>query len=245
LAFWLALQFLTVFPVPKTGVASPGKLAASLMFFPVVGAIIGLILLAAYWVMSWVLPPAVISVALVIIMAVITGAHHLDGLADSCDGLVSGRTAEERLKIMSGPGIGAFGIVGACLLLLLKVTALNAIAYPLVLLLMPVLGRWVAVLAIYAFPYVRAEGMGAPYKQGIRGYQVAVATVVTLAAAAVLWLEGIIVMVLTGGIACGFAVLIKSRLGGLTGDSYGALIEVTEVAALVLVLLIQGLAGII
>ncbi|MEW6141788.1 MAG: adenosylcobinamide-GDP ribazoletransferase [Chloroflexota bacterium] len=237
MSFWLALQFLTIIPVPKTGEVDASKLGASLSCFPVVGLLLGFILFGLDWGLSYLFPPGVTAAVIVLVLAVLNGGHHLDGLADTCDGLVSGKTPDERLELMTRSGIGAFGATGICVILLLKFAALYSVGDRAAVLLMPVLSRWVVVGAILVFPYARASGMGTPYKQGVRWYHFLIATVIALAASlATFWLAGIAIMLLVWAIAYGVAALLKSKLGGLTGDSYGAIIEVSEVLILVLVI---------
>lgn len=240
MSFWPALQFLTIIPTPG-GRMDAGKLADSLASFPLVGLLLGLILFVIDRGFSW-LPPAVVAGLVVLALAVLTGGHHLDGLADTCDGLVSGKTAEERLALMTRSGIGAFGAAGVCLVLLLKFAALSSIDGGTPVVLMPVLGRWVVVGVILIFPYARASGMGTPYKQGVRWHHLVIATVIALAASLVAYrLSGIVIMLVVWAIACGAAAVVKSKLGGLTGDSYGALIELSEVTALVSIMAVERL----
>jgi len=240
MSFWLALQFLTIIPAPKTGEVDAEKLGASLSCFPAVGLLLGFILFGLDWGLSYLLPPGVTAAVMVLALAVLSGGHHLDGLADTCDGLVSGKTPDERLELMAKSGIGAFGIAGVCLILLLKFAALDSVGDRAALFLMPVLGRWVVVGAIISFPYARASGMGTPYKQGVRWYHFAIATAIATAASlATFWLAGIAIMLFVWAIAYGIAALLKSKLGGLTGDSYGAIIEVSEVLVLVMVIVLM------
>lgn len=237
MSFWLALQFLTIIPVPKTGEINAGKMGASLSCFPAVGLLLGFILFGLDWGLSYLLPSGITAALIVLALAVLSGGHHLDGLADTCDGLVSGKTPEERLELMTGSGIGAFGITGVCLILLLKFVAIDSVSDRAALFLMPVLSRWVVVGTVISFPYARASGMGTAYKQGVRWYHFAIATAIALAASlASFWLFGIAIMLLVWVIAYGIAALLKSKLGGLTGDSYGAVIEVSEVLVLILVI---------
>ncbi len=242
MSFWLALQFLTIIPTPKISVVDAGKLGASLAYFPAVGLLLGFILFGLDHVLGYVLTPAVVAALLVLTLAVLSGGHHLDGLADTCDGLVSGRTPEERLELITRSGIGAFGAAGIGIILLLKFAAVYSVGDRTALFLMPVLSRWAVVGTIFAFPYARASGLGAPYKQGVRWQHLLIATVIALVASlAAFWLMGLAVMLFVWAIICGIAALLKSKLGGLTGDSYGAIVEVSEVMVVVLVMVIERL----
>jgi adenosylcobinamide-GDP ribazoletransferase len=234
---FFALQFLTIAPPLVRRPPRPADLGAADAFFPAVGLAIGCALAGLDAVLSGLAAPHVRDVLLVGALATITGALHLDGLADSFDGLFGGGDAASRLAVMRDPRVGAYGVVALVCLLLLKVAALGALAGQarvLALVLAPCLGRWAIVQATWSFPYARPEGLGRGFKDGLRGGHVAVAALTALAAAA--WLIG------PGGAAL-FAVTVAfvwaagmamvGRLGGLTGDTYGALCEVVETGVLV------------
>ncbi len=233
-----ALRFLTVFPVPgkdRTGSVNIGK---SQPFFPVVGIIIGLILIFANWLLRYILPVSVRVVLLTIMSTVINGSLHLDGFIDTCDGLAGHKTPEERLKIMKDPHVGAFGVAGGILLILLKYVSLSSQSVFILtraLLLSPVLSRWAMVYAIYAFPSARTEGLGKAFKDGATGSGFIIATVITLAAVAISGgPAGLIIFAGVLGIVYIFAGFLKTKFGGLNGDSYGAINEVAEVSVFIL-----------
>jgi adenosylcobinamide-GDP ribazoletransferase len=195
LGFLIAIQFLTIFPVARLE-NDPDKCGTSLSYFPLVGLILGGILFGAYYGLSYIIPFSVTGALLIAIQVIMTGAHHIDGLMDTFDALVIGKTGEQRLAIMSDGKVGAFGIVAAILLLIIKYVSLIAVPAMLpALLLMPVLSRWSIVAMIYIFPYARAAGSGKPFKQGARWYRVIAATVVTTAIAFLLlnW-QGLLLM---------------------------------------------------
>ena len=145
---------------------------------------------------------------------------------------------------------GAFGIIGVVLLLLVKYVALNSVPESLLmitLVLMPVVGRWAMVYAVFAYPYARPEGLGKEFKQVASWQRFTIATVITLATAIVLvWLADIAYFYLAGlaimfgiwVIIVGMAAYLKRKFSGLTGDTYGAINEVVEVGVLILVTLI-------
>ncbi len=123
--FLAALQFLTTIPTPHiTREEEFGKSAA---YFPVVGLIIGLILAGANWLLAFILPAPVANVLIIVLLVILTGAMHLDGLADTCDGIAGHKPVEERWRVMHDSRSGAFGIVGVALLLLVKYVSLNNI----------------------------------------------------------------------------------------------------------------------
>jgi adenosylcobinamide-GDP ribazoletransferase len=239
MGFWAALQFLTIFPTPlrrKVTARTPGQ---SLLYFPLVGLMLGGILLGLHYGLILVLPSSVVNALLIIALAILTGAHHLDGFIDTCDGVIAGKTRKERLSIMSDTKVGTFGIVGVVLLLLLKYVSLSASPILPALLLMPTLSRWAMVSIIFTFPYAKRSGMGLAFKQGATWQRLTIATVISLiVAVALLKLWGLVLMAALWLIAFGIASYFRSRLGGLTGDNYGAINELAEVLVLLLLILI-------
>ena len=161
---------------------------------------------------------------------------------DTCDGLFGGFTRERRLEIMRDPRVGSFGVAGGAGILVLKYGALVSLLGPGVfgadwswsLLLFPMLSRWSMVVALAAFPYVRSPGLGSPFHEGGAGWPTAAAGATALAAAVILGGAG------GGGLLAGATAaawllgrVMTSKLGGLTGDTYGAINEVVEALALV------------
>lgn len=240
MGFWAALQFSTIFPTPLKHEVSAETYGQSLPYFPLVGLILGAILLGLYYGLSFILPPTVITALLIIALVILTGSHHLDGFIDTCDGIFAGKSKKERLAIMSDTRVGAFGIVGVVLLLLLKYASLLSVSRMLpALLLMPALSRWTMVSMIFTYPYAKKSGMGLSFKQGATWQRLAVATsIALLVAVALLGWWGLVLMAVLWFIAFGIAGYFRSRLGGLTGDNYGAINEISEVLVLVLLILI-------
>lgn len=242
MGFWAALQFLTIFPTPCRDKVTAKATGQSLSYFPVIGLILGAVLLGLYHGLSFVLPSSVICAILIIALVILTGAHHLDGFIDTCDGLVVGRTREERLAIMSDSKVGAFGIVGVVVLLLLKYVSLSSAPVLQAFLLMPVISRWAMVSVIFAFPYAKRSGMGLAFKQGAIWQRLAVATAISLViTTALLKWWGLVMMTVIWLVIFGIASLFRSRLGGLTGDNYGAVNEIAEVLVLLLLVVIWRL----
>jgi len=181
---------------------------------------------------------------------VISGALHLDGFVDTCDGIAGHKTVEERWRIMHDSRAGAFGIVGVFLLLLVKYVSLNSVPETLLaatLVLMPVVSRWAMVYAIFAYPYARPEGFGKVFKQGANWQRFTIATIITLAAAiglarlanmAYFYLAGLVIMVGIWVMVVAMVAYLKRKFSGLTGDTYGAINEVAEVGVLILVSLL-------
>ncbi len=239
--FLAAIQFLTLLPVKRS--FSAEQVGRSSVFFPVVGLLIGLILAGLNWGLGYVLPAAVVNVLLVVVLAVLSGGLHLDGLADTLDGMAGHRSTEERLTIMKDSRIGGFGAIGLALFLLVEYVTLNSIPgsakLPL-LILAPVISRWTMVNSIYWYPYARPSGLGKAFKEAVKASHFVIATLVSLALAAVLfkW-AGVIIMAGAWLAATMTACHFKSRLRGLTGDTYGAINEIVLVVVLIITLLLS------
>jgi adenosylcobinamide-GDP ribazoletransferase len=242
LSFLAALRFLTIIPLPGRREVSPEEVGRSITYFPLIGVIIGLILVGLNWLLGLALPSALINMLLVVSLAAISGGLHLDGLVDTCDGMGGGKTAEERWQVMHDSRAGAFGIIGVCCLLLVKYVSLNAVPTSWLmptLVLMPVVSRWAMVYAVFAYPYAKPSGLGKVFKQGASWSRFTVATVITLAVAVILaQLQGLVIVFSIWVIVMAMAVYLKGKFGGLTGDTYGAINEVAEVLVLILVCLL-------
>jgi adenosylcobinamide-GDP ribazoletransferase len=187
--------------------------------------------------------PANLTAALLVaVWAGVTGLLHLDGFMDSCVGVLPPRSPERRLEIMKDSRVGAFGVVGVILLLLLKYSALAALppAYAwTTFITVPTLARWAMTWQMAHYPLARAEGVSVFFKAGLGWPQIVGATILALvvAAAALTWL-GIVLLVITWLVTILMARFAMARLTGLTGDIYGATCEVIEVALLVIVVVI-------
>lgn len=240
-AFLAALQFLTIAPALVRRPFTGPELGRAVAFFPLVGLLLGAALLGIDQGLALVFPRGVVSALVLVAWVVLTGALHLDGFLDTCDGLFGGRMPEDRLRILRDPRIGAFGAAGGVLLLLVKYQALAALgAYATALLLAPTLGRWGMAVAVVLFPYARTDGLGSAIKEHARKWQVLLATVVV--PAVVYYLGGWTGLLLLLGcavftwLAARFAL---RRLPGLTGDLYGALCELLEILVLLTMVAVE------
>ena len=250
MSFLAALQFLTSIPIPGKRELSPEQLGRATAYFPVVGLIIGLVLACLNWLLGLILPPAVVNALLIVALVILTGALHLDGLADTCDGIAGHKTVEERWKVMRDSRTGAFGVVGIVLLLLVKYVTLNNIPpvfMTAVLIFMPVVSRWAMVYAIYVYRYARPSGLGTAFKQATRWPQFTAATVITFAVAFALFpwfsLAGLLIIAGILIITTALAFYFKYKFAGLTGDTYGAIDEVAEVMTLLVAIPIFNYVG--
>jgi adenosylcobinamide-GDP ribazoletransferase len=232
-----ALQFLTIVPPVVRRAPRADDLGRSESFFPMIGLLLGASVAAADHLLAPVVPPLVRDVVAVSLLAILTGALHLDGVVDTFDGLFMGTSPARRLEIMRDPRAGSYGVVAVTLLLALKVAALATVPPMLrapALILAPCLGRWGIVLATCAFPYARPEGMGRQFKDSIRFSHVAVAALVALVTAGSLaGAGGVLVWLGVSAVVVAAGRIIAGRLGGLSGDVYGAICESVEAGVLI------------
>jgi adenosylcobinamide-GDP ribazoletransferase len=229
----LAVQFLTILPPIVRRSPSPADLARAEVFFPLVGALVGLGLatLDALLVSVFSLP---LRCGLVIAaMAAITGALHLDGVIDTFDGIFAGGGTEQRLAIMRDPRAGAFGVVAVVTLLLLQYTALISLEGTIrtvALVLGPCFGRWAIVQATSCFDYARPSGLGRDFTNALTPRHAMLAWVLT---AVIAWAAsgtvGLAMFGLVLVVVHAAAAWMASRLGGLTGDTYGTLCELAQI----------------
>lgn len=231
-----AIGFLTVVPVGRRCEPKEGEWGRAVVWFPVVGLLIGLVLAGVDW-CGRSLWDAHVAAALVVGTAVVvTGGLHLDGLMDTADGLFSWQSRERMLEIMRDPRSGALGVAAGATALLVKFACLGHLAgaeHWRVIAAAPVMGRVAMVSAVALFPYARESGTGARFAAEV-GVRHAVGAMIFGAALAVglLRLEGLAVFgaALALAVVCG--AYVGRRVGGLTGDVYGAVNEVVEVLAL-------------
>ncbi len=230
----VAFAFLTRLPV-GFGKAQDSDVGHAIAFFPVVGLALGVALVAAAWLVS-ALPPTLAAVGLVALLAGATGGLHLDGLADVFDGLGGSHGDRERmLAIMRDSRIGAHGALALVLVVLAKVFALSVLLQRselLPVLLFPAVARWAVVPLIVALPYVREVGLGKTFNDRGSAAEVAWATAVIVSMLLAAGSRTLLPAGAAFAVALGFAVWMRRRLGGLTGDVYGATIELAEVAFL-------------
>ena len=244
-AFALALQLLTRLPVPSSSLPPrPEELGLSVLFFPAVGLLIGALLAGLHTVL-WLVDPGVLAALVLAAWVLLTGGLHLDGLADTADAWIGGQGHRDRtLAIMKDSRSGPIAIVAVVLVLLAKFAALQALLAGdarAILLLAPVLGRMAIVLLLITTPYVRPDGLGAPYASylprlscGLLVLLIAAATVAVLE-----WQGGALLAALGVGFV-GWRHGLMVRLGGTTGDTLGAACELAEtITLLTLALLVE------
>lgn len=233
--FLKALSLMTTVPCrPRWDDGAPDGRAMA--WYPVVGLVVGLPP-AAVWLLLRGAGPRheLLAGALVLLSwVVITGALHLDGWSDCCDGLLASVGRERRLEILKDPRLGSFGGTGLVLLLLLKLAAIRALGGVAALLVAPVLARWVVVLLARTWPSARPGGLGDRMREGLGARELGSATVTALFVALAAGPLGVLAVPAALAAGLGFARFAAGRLGGLTGDCYGASIELVELVVLLL-----------
>ncbi len=236
----IAFQFLTVLPL-KICVEIKGEdYGKSLVYFPAVGMVIG-VTLSAISLCCGFLPVPVLGVIVLIFSTFLTGALHLDGFADTCDGFYGSRTREETLRIMRDSRVGVMGVVGVILLLLLKFALIIGIPRDILwqsLITMCCLARWTQATGCL-LPYARNEGKAGLFIKYARKKDIIIGGIFTIIIFSALFgLKGIIIFFSSLIPALIFICHAKSKIGGMTGDTIGAVSEITEVSTLFSILIV-------
>ncbi|MFQ6111117.1 MAG: adenosylcobinamide-GDP ribazoletransferase [Nitrospinota bacterium] len=236
-----AISFLTILPLSRgedAGEMDLGALSPAVGFFPLVGILLGGILLLFDLALSSLVPPPALDALILILLVFLTGGLHLDGLADTVDGLSGGSTREERLRLMKDSRLGALGAAALVLALLAKYGALRGLSPGMRgwgILLFPALSRWSMSLLCWRSTYARAEGgTGRAFTEGVRGKDFLLATVfcLPLSLVGLGLMRAIFILVALAAGALLFESFTRRRLGGSTGDTYGAANEGGEILAL-------------
>lgn len=235
--FLAALQFLTVTPPILRRAFSAQEMGRAVGWYPLVGLLLGLVLVGATALLDRFFPPPVSAALTLTLWVALTGALHIDGFLDACDGLLGGAAPERRLEIMRDHHIGAFAFAGGALLFLLKFSALLALPgtgwQVAALTVAPMLGRCAMSLALIGFPYARSAGLGAEIKSQVNWQQVALACTTAIVAAFFFaqW-RGLIAIAVASLALLTIVWFTLRRVPGLTGDIYGAICELVELAVL-------------
>lgn len=235
--FSIALQFLTIFPVKITAKIEDADFDRALFFFPIVGILIGLVL-SVIVILFGFLPGEVLSVCIVAASIFLTGGIHLDGFIDTCDGFYGNRPKKEILEIMRDSRVGAMGVIGAVVLLLLKfVLIANLPRFFLckTLVMAMAFSRWAQALACFASHYAREKGKAEFFIKYAAKKDVILGAVVTFCLfflmaglkSALIFFPAFFMVLL-------FIKYIKKRISGMTGDTIGAISEASEIVVLLL-----------
>ncbi len=239
--FITALQFLTAVTVKKDHPIEEGDLAKSMVYFPLIGFLIGVILVYADKVFTFiVLPQNIANLLLIVIMLLVTRALHIDGLADTLDGLMGGHDDTTRLAIMKDSRLGTAGVLGIVCVLSLKYLSLNDLYNSdkiVALLTAPALARWSQTFMAFGTNYGREHGMGKAFVGHLRTNSFAVVSSIAVGLTAFVIVRGDVrSVVLFFSLIVGVVLIsylgrryLVRKLGGITGDAIGAISELNEV----------------
>ena len=252
--FLWSIKFLTVLPIDRRNRFTPVNIGTAMVWFPAVGLLVGAFLIAVYFLLIKWFPSSVADALILVVYIIITGGLHLDGLADSCDGIFGGYNKEKRLEIMRQSTIGTFGVLGLICTLGIKYICLHSLIYEEVawtnlfvragslwvsqkgtaLLLMPAIGRWTQVLAAALSAYARKEeGVGKVFIDNVRLRHAIYSAIFPIVP---LWffcrINGLMFFAIVTFVALLVIQYIKGKIGGMTGDTLGAINEISEVVFL-------------
>jgi len=227
--FALAFSMLTTLPFFKVHDFFKGINGFAVMFYPLVGFILGGILYALFLVLQPYIPSTHLHILLFALWVLITGALHLDGLSDATDALFVSK--ERAVEVMKDPHVGAMGMTFTGVFLILKASALVSIDALFLLPLVLMLARFNVVLAIYFFPYIRENGMSSLAKAEFTSTQLIVSSLIVLSAC-FLFPNAFSLLIISLFSLLFFKVWFTSRFGGFSGDLYGFMIEGTELILL-------------
>lgn len=239
-----AVEFLTIFTVSRKHDVTEGDLAKSVVYFPMVGFLIGVILNYSDKALAWTVPPTIANALLLIMLVLITRALHIDGLADTLDGIMGGHDRMSRLEIMKDSRLGTAGALGIVLLLLVKYLCFNNLFdndKASALLIAPMLGRWSQILMVFRANYGREQGMGSAFVGHLRSSGMIATSAVALGLA--VFVSGIWAAILIASVAL-FTIVCRwylvRKLGGVTGDAIGAVSELNEALTLLLFVILSN-----
>lgn len=227
-----AIAFLTVIPV-ATG--APGERLGR-AYFPAIGALLGLVAGVCFALVAAVTTSLVAAVAATSVLVAVTGALHLDGVADSADGLFGGSDVARRLEVMRDPRVGSFGLVAVVLVLLGEVAALASMSPSRAIVALVIAGAIsrLALLAMIAtLPYVRQAGLGVAAGGPHLPFDLVLGSAIAALVCLLDWRRGLAAVLIAALIALGVRAVARWRIGGATGDVYGATAELTQLGVLI------------
>lgn len=247
--FFIAIQFLTIIPLPFSVRCEEKDLGRSLSFFPLAGLTLGALLVGVQYPLSALLPRGVVDLLLITALAVITGVLHLDGVADVCDGLAARGGRERFLEVMKDSRTGAAGAVGLILVLLLKYQALLHVPDDMkrqALFCFPMMGRFAMAQMTVGSRNARSKGLGTSFLGGAGWLQMLVATLTALAGAALLvGIRGVWLFVASYLMTWTLKAWFQRKIGGVTGDVIGCAGELNEILCLLMLVALSGKEGIL
>jgi adenosylcobinamide-GDP ribazoletransferase len=225
--FISAVQFITILPLGKTASFEPEKM---IPFFPFVGILLGLLVAGfdAIAVRFW--TPPVVALLDIILLAVLTGAFHIDGLADTADGLLGPRPRNEALQIMKDSRIGTMGVVAILFGLALKWGGIASLSYhrSIFLIIVPAYARAAILFGMRALPYGRPEGTGKPFFHEKLSWRRFGGLLLPIGLSVPLGIKALWLNLAFAIIIASILFFYKKRIGCITGDMLGAMTELTE-----------------
>lgn len=240
--FFIALQFLTILPVKLRQEVKNEDFGRSLVYFPLVGLLIGMVLSLSALLFSP-LPPNLRAAMILIISIIVTGGIHLEGFSDTCDGFYGNNSKEKILEVMRDSHIGTMGAIGVVSILLLKFSLIASLSEDVLwkaLILMAIASRCAQVAACRGASYARQEGKAKYFVEYATRKALSISFLFTLVLFCLFFrLKGLVIFFALVLSFIFFLRYIKKRIGGVTGDTIGALSELIEVLVLLLVFLIR------
>lgn len=238
-----AISFLSLVALGKDN-PKVEELGTSTRYFPLVGLLFGLVLAGSAVLLQLIFPHRVVSAILLIILPALSGGLHLDALADTADGLLGGWSRADSLRIMKDSAVGVFGAAAVTLNIILKYALLSSLKFDInglkFIIIMPALSRWAPVYASYFYPAVRSNGLAKAFSRSVGVVDIVIASLLAAVVTLILFPVSMALAVLIG-----FAVMIivtsyilTKKIGGVTGDILGTLIELGESLALLIAVLI-------
>ncbi len=245
--YLIAIQFLTIIPLPFSVRCGEKDLGKAMSFFPLAGLTLGALLVGLNYLLSPILPTEVVDLLLIAFLSVISGVLHLDGLADVCDGLAARGGRERFLAIMKDSSTGAAGAVGLILTLLLKYEALSHIPLDAkrgALLCFPMMARFAQVQMTVAARRARTDGLGNAFIGGAGWPQMLIATATTIVFSLLfMGIKGLWMFIAAYVFTWVLKAWFHKKAGGITGDIIGFASELNEVLFLLVIIAISGTHG--
>jgi adenosylcobinamide-GDP ribazoletransferase len=245
--YLIAIQFLTIIPLPFSVKCGEKDLGRAMSFFPLAGLTLGALLVGLNYILSPLFPTEVVDLLLIVFLSVITGVLHLDGLADVCDGLAARGGRERFLAVMKDSSTGAAGAVGLVLTLLLKYEALTYIPFDAksgALFCFPMMARFAQVQMTVAARRARTDGLGSAFIGRAGWLQMMVATATTLAFSLLfMGIKGLWMFIAAYIFTWALKIWFHKKAGGITGDIIGFASELNEILCLLVIIAITGSHG--
>lgn len=229
-----AMAFLTVIPVATAEDPSGERLGRA--YFPAIGALLGLVAGVCFALVTAATTPLLAAVAATSVLAALTGALHLDGVADAADGLFGAGDVAKRLEVMRDPRVGSFGLVAVVLVLVGEVAALASMSPAraiVALLIAGAISRLALLIMITTLPYVRQAGLGIASRGPHRAFDLVLGSAIAAILCLLDWRRALAAALVAALIVVAVRATARRRIGGATGDVYGATAELTQLGTLI------------